>query len=310
MKLKNFKSLLTMTIFVIESASLSSAGDKMMLNMITKSSLEHQSLSQAVTEIIRSLEGKASVTNVIKVTSPDGDIKNIDLYTETIVKHINGPFELHIRDCDDVKRTVKHSEYNVLLLLSEAKTIREMEFFLSSLDFESDKKVFIVFLDKSFPSSQNNIKLMLDIMWRKFILNVHVVTREANGDVQFHTFFPFAEDFCGQVHPVVWNIFRNQAFVKQREHFPRKDENLFRCALRVAVFNAPPYMIVKEDRYGKIDLDGIDGNLLKMLSNELNFMINFTVVSEDVRWGEIYSKENATGAFQLVSSSKQDGSLN
>lgn len=301
MKLKISKTLFALTMLVIES----SANDKTLLDVITESSAEHQSLSQAVIEIIGSLEGdRPSATNVIKVTSFGPDARSIDPFTETIVKNINGPFEFHIQNDEDMRQS---SEHKAMLVVFDVKTIREMEIFLSSLKVASQCKVLIVLLNKSFPSSRNNIKLMLDIMWRKFILNVHVVTssEEQNDDVQLHTFFPFNEDFCGQVHPVVWNIYRNQAFVMLREHFPRKDENLFQCALRVAVFNAPPYMTVLEKPNEAIDVDGIDGKLLKTLSHKLNFTINYTIVSEDVRWGEIYYNHTATGAFQLVSETFQ-----
>lgn len=305
MKLKISKTFLATAVsllVVIQSASLSSA-DKMMLNVITDS-VDHQSLSQAVREIIRSLDNDGngdtpSAMDVIKVTSHDVDGKDIDLFTETIVRSINGLLEFHIRDYDEMK-TIKRTRHNALLIVSKALSKREIENFLSSYNFESQKKLLIIVLNKTFSMLKHNIKLMLDIMWRKFTLNVHVVTVANNGDVYLNTYFPFTKDFCGQVHPVVWNIYRNGTFTMQREHFPRKNENLFRCALNVALFSAPPYMIMLDDN-GTTDIDGVDGNLLKTLANELNFTINYKVVSEDLRWGEIYANHSATGALELVS---------
>lgn len=296
MKLRTAKNFLVMAIVLLQSKP--SAGDE----AITDGSGELQSLSQAVTEIVESLGGdKPSATGVIKVTSHGAaDATDIDLFTETIARRINGPLELHIRDYDEAKAATKTSGYSSALLVLSAAT-REMENFLLSLKLEAHKKFLIVLLDKNSPSSRNSsIKLLLDIMWRKFILDVHVVTAEPNGDVSVHTFFPFTKDFCGQVHPVVWNIFRRGAFVAAREHFPRKDGNLFGCPLRVAVFSAPPFMIVHDDASGAVDVDGADGLLLKTLASKLNFSIDYTIVSEDVRWGEIYANRTATGALQLV----------
>lgn len=299
MKLKNSQNFPFLLIVLIESASLSSA-DKMMLDVITETA-EHQTLSQAVIKIVGSLD-KGDITsatklNVIKVTSDDVDVKNIDLFTEAIVRGINGQFEIHARDIDEAK-AMKQTRHNAVLIASNTLTIREMRKFLLPFSFDSHKKLLIVFLNKT--SSTNNIKLMLDIMWRKFILNVHVVTSENGDDVSLNTYFPYSEDFCGQVHPVVWNIYRNGAFVMQREHFPRKNENFFQCALDVAVFNAPPYMIV-QNQSGSIDVTGVDGNILKTLSKVLNFTINYVVVSDDARWGEIHANRSATGAMELVS---------
>jgi hypothetical protein len=302
MKLKISQNFLLL-IVLIESASLSSA-DKMMLNVITETA-EHQSLSQAVTEIIGSLDigdiTSATKLNVIKVTSHEVDAKKIDLFTDTIVRSINGLFEIHVREYDESK-DFKRTRHDALLIVSRTMTIREMEKFLLPFSFASHKKLLIVLLDKTASPSAaaNNIKLMLDIMWRKFILNVHVVTPEGNGDVSLNTYFPFTKDFCGQVHPEVWNIYRNGAFLMEREHFPRKNNNFFQCALTVAVYNAVPYLIVL-NRSGSIDVDGVDGNLLKQLSKELNFTINYVVVSDDVRWGEIHANRSATGTMELVS---------
>lgn len=307
MKLKSSKTCFVVVLLVlIQSTSLSSAG-KTTLNEITNS-VEHQRLSQAVREIIRSLDvgsngDTPSATDVIKVTSHDVHGKDIDPFTETVLRNINGLFEFHIRDYD-ITKNIKRTRHNALLIVSKAMPEREIEEFLLSYNFESQKKLLIILLDKTFSPLQPHIKLtvqaLLEIMWRKFTLNVHVVTAASNGDVIFHTYFPFTKDFCGQVHPVVWNIYRNGTFVMQREHFPRKNENLFRCALNVAVFNAAPYMIVLDDS-GAIDVDGVDGKLLKTLANELNFTIKYNVVSDDWRWGEIYANQSATGALKLVS---------
>jgi hypothetical protein len=289
MKLKILQNFLI--IFLIESASLSSA--------------QHQSLSQAVREIIGSLDGGVTTSttklSVIKVTSHEVDAKIIDPFTEPIVGGFNGLLEIHMREYDEAW-ALKPVRNHALLVASSAMSIREMEKFLLSFRFESQHKLVVVFIDKaSSPlAAVNNVKRMLDIMWRKFILNVHVVTHESNGDVALNTYFPFSEDFCGQVRPVVWNIYRNGAFVELRENFPRKTDDFQRCQLKVAVFNAAPYMIVLNTS-GSIDVDGVDGNVLKTLARDLNFSINYVVVSDDVRWGEINANRSATGALELVS---------
>lgn len=298
MKLKNSTVFILLAVLMQSASSLSSAG-KINFNVINDSA-EHQSLSQAVIRVIRSLVGdRPSAMDVIKVTSHDVDAKNIDLFVETIVRNVHGLFEYRIRDYDETKVI----QNNALVVVSETISTREIEQFLVSCSFESHKKVLIVLFDKNFSPLKDHIKLMLDIMWTKFILNVNIVRspHQRNGDVLFHTYFPFTKDFCGQVHPVVWNIYRNGAFkARQREHFPRKNENLFQCPLNVAVFHQLPYMFVL-NQSGAIDVDGVDGNLLKTLSTELNFALNYIVVSEDIRWGELYDNKSATGAVELVS---------
>lgn len=299
MKLKTLQSLAATILLALQSVASSSA-DGMVLKPITDFA-EHGSLSRAVTEIIESLEGDTpSATNVIKVTSHDAGAKYIDPFTETIVRSFNGLYEFHIRDYDDT-RAMKWTRHNSLLVVSKISPMARIEKFLLSSNFDSQRKLLIVLLDKTFAPLESDIKRMLDVVWRKQVLNVHVVSLERSGDVALQTYFPFAKDNCGQVHPVVWNIYRNATFMQPREHFPRKDGNYSQCSLNVAVFNAPPYMIVR-NQTGTIDVDGVDGKLLKTLARDLNFAINYIVVSEDFRWGEIYANQSATGASKLVRS--------
>lgn len=292
MKLKISKSFFALIVLIQSATSktqLSSAD-------VGKFLFEYRSLSLAVLEIIRSLSDEASVLSIIKVTSQDVDAEKIDLFTETIAKGVDCLLELHTRDCDETT-TMKQ---NALLVFANGMKIWEIEKFLLSLKFESHGKLLIVVLNKV--SSDSSIKLMLDIMWLKFTLNVHVLTIALNDDVHLNTFFPYAKDWCGQVHPVVWNVYRNETFIMQREHFPQKNVNLYQCSLRVAVFNAPPYMLVFLSENGTIDVDGADGNMLETLAEQLNFVINYTIVSEDVRWGELYANQSATGAMAIVRS--------
>jgi anti-anti-sigma regulatory factor len=272
MKLKISNFFLIFNFLLIESASLSSE--------------QHQSLSQAVLEIIGSLdEGDAASAklSVIKVTSLEADDIVIDLFIEVIVRGFGGVLEIH----DEPTPTRNHA----LIIATSALSIEK---FLRSFRFDPQNKLIVTIVASS-PSAAA-VKRMLDVMWRKFILNVHVVTREGNGDVALSTYFPFGEDFCGQVHPVVWNIYRKGAFVEQRDHFPRKTDDFHRCQLSVAVFNAAPYMVLNGS-----DVEGVDGNVLKTLARELNFSINYVYVSDDERWGEIHANRSATGALELVS---------
>lgn len=286
MKLKTLNFLL---VVLIQSASLSSA--------------QHQSLPQAVCEIFRSLDKSdpaSAKLSVIKVTSHEIDNEIIDPFTEAVVRGFNGLLEIHAREYDEAK-ALKVTRNHALLIASTATTIRQMEKFLSSFRLETQQKLVVAFVgENSSPSAAaNNVKRLLDVMWRKFILNVHVV-RSQNGDVALNTYFPYGEEFCGQVHPVVWNIYRNGAFLHQREHFPRKTHDFSGCRLSVAVFNAPPYMIVLNGN-GNVSVDAVDGRILQTLARELNFSINYVVVSDDLRWGEIHANRSATGALELVS---------
>lgn len=251
---------------------------------------EHQKSSEAVVEIIRSLEsGKPSVTLITKSAS------QVDRFTEIISRRLNGDIPIQIYS--------KIRTWNgVLLIVLNETSISEVENILLPLNITSQEKVLVVFEESDLATPVAVIKLILEIMWRKFVVNVQVIIHRNDDDVHLYTFFPFTNGFCGQVNPVLWNIFRSKSFEKQRDHFPSKTKDFVKCELSVAVFNAPPYMVLS-NQSGTIEVEGVDGNILKTLATKFNFRMRFSVVSEDLRWGEIKDSKlvNDTQTSLLVS---------
>lgn len=308
-------ALIVMSVLLIQSTSaLRCVKDE----TITVEVKHEENLSQAVSGIIRSLNvmeknrnTASSVTSIIKVTSSTVDdiiIKQDDLSFDLFLKILHshkkaGLFESHnIRDNDQfksLKTTKQHN--NVLLIVSNnAISNREMEELLLLIDIESSRTMIIVVHGKSI----NDIKLMLNIMWRKkFLHNVLIVslaTNEKNGNVAASIFkpsAPFVEDFCGQVHPVVVRWWQKSDFSTIRNF-----RNFHLCPIRVAIFQAPPYMLIQRRLDGEInDIHGIDGNILKILAKKFNFTVEYVFVSDDIRWGEIRADLTSTGALNLVS---------
>lgn len=302
MKTVNIHKLLFIIIFTQSALSLS----EIQLRLNTINSGEHKTLSQAVLEIIKSFKIEStSVLDVIKVTSYKNDAKKIDPFMETFLLDFNGSFKLQLHDTKKEKAR-KSSRNIVLMIIAKVLPSDEMKSLLLRYNFDTQQKFLIVLLDELSGNLNNDVKLMLDIMWRLLIVNVQVVTNinETNGEVSLQTYFPFTKDFCGQVHPVTWNTFKNGTFLVQNEHFPQKILNLFKCTLNVAIFNAAPYMIVTNNS-GVIEAEGVDGKLLMTLSEKLNFSLNFFVVSEDFRWGEVFQNKTTSGALELVSCSSK-----
>jgi hypothetical protein len=59
--------------------------------------------------------------------------------------------------------------------------------------------------------------------------------------------------------------------------------------------------MIVSNKTGIVEIDGVDGKMLKLLANDLNFTVNYVIVEENLRWGEIFSNRNASGAMGLVS---------
>ena len=69
--------------------------------------------------------------------------------------------------------------------------------------------------------------------------------------------------------------------------------NLYGCKLRVATFANAPFSIVREEN-GKVELDGIDGILLRVLSQRMNFKVELEIDNKHL-WGDVDINGKSTG---------------
>lgn len=309
--------VLIMLILSASSSSVEQQRGSRSDGMITEV-VEHEKISQAVRRVIGSLAEvgvnrcccEASVTTVIKVTSSTtasaaavnntnddhGEAAKVDPYTDALIESLlrsaNGLFKLyqHHVDDDNHRRIERQIQNNAVLIVSSIVTIREIEKFLwSSIgqwQIDSSKILAVVVQGKA----MEDIKRMLDVVWSKFtMLNIVVIsitsTAEHEGEHTTFTLDSFVEDECGQVHPVAW----------RKQQFAVPLVNFHLCPLRVAVFNAPPYMLINSG-----EISGIDGNILQVLAKKFNFTVNLTYVPDDIRWGEVRSDLSSSGALNLV----------
>jgi len=243
---------------------------------------DYEILLQAVAAIIED----AVDVDVIQVTTTSSQS---ELFAATVVE--NSKLKLYSNSTDHHHLPV--ADYTLIIIEKDY----EFAAFMAMNNFASHQKVIVVMLGRK---SRRLVDCLMNAMWTKFVLNVQVIT-ESNQRALIYTYFPFRDDSCGQVNAVLWNIYRNGSFLLDIEQFPRKTDNFFRCPLKVAIFNAPPYMILTNSS-GKLQMTGVDGELLKVLAEKLNFSIQHTIVSEELRWGQfITSNGSATGALGLVS---------
>lgn len=312
-----FGSVVSVVVFVlimlILSASSSSVTRGSRSDGMITGVVEHENILQAVRRVIGSLSAKgvnrccdeAAVTTVIKVTSSttteaaavnsnDGHGK-VDPYSDIVVESLlstaNGLFEfhnLHVRDNHRRNGQQQHQQWkiqhNAVLIVSRSVTNREIvEILLSYIEIDASKILTVIVQGKP----MEDIKLMLDVVWIKFtMLNIVIISVGSEGEFATFTLEPFVEDACGQVHAVAC------------DDAPFNFVNFHQCPLRVALFHAPPYLLINSAEITKFS--GIDANVLRVLATKFNFTLNLTYVSEDIRWGEVRADNSSSGALSLV----------
>lgn len=131
---------------------------------------------------------------------------------------------------------------------------------------------FIIALTNPSEDSQNTIKKILSCCWKLYIANVVILIPTQNYDkILLYTFFPYSEEHCEQVKPILYNYFQNNSFELSLPHFPQKFMNFHQCPLLFSTNHNPPYMILSDGVNGTNYPDGIESIFLRELSKRLNF---------------------------------------
>lgn len=130
----------------------------------------------------------------------------------------------------------------------------------------------IVLTDNNMANATTAIRRILNDCWSLQITKVNVlIPMQNNNGVHLYTYYPFNADFCEQVRPILYNSYTNGRFVERKPHFPQKFSNLHRCPLRVSTFELAPHMMLTDLGNGTIYPDGIEGIVLRVLSQRMNF---------------------------------------
>lgn len=89
--------------------------------------------------------------------------------------------------------------------------------------------------------------------------------------ILLYTFFPYSEEHCEEVTPILHNSFQNNSFELSSPHFPQKFGNFHQCPLVMAAYPISPYIILSGSENGTNYPGGIAGIIYMELSKKLNF---------------------------------------
>lgn len=117
------------------------------------------------------------------------------------------------------------------------------------------------------------VESILKDCWSLYISNVHILTRTAyESAAMLYTFYPYTQDHCEQVKPILQNYFIDDSFVLSNQTlFPEKFRNFHKCPLTLSTYHLVPFMILTPQPNGSYHTDGIDGITFRVISQQLNF---------------------------------------
>lgn len=151
----------------------------------------------------------------------------------------------------------------------------------------------------------NETERIFSSAWEHQLYNINLVLEQANGTIQVKTFFPFRKNSCHDTNPVLLNEFKNGQFVDEAKNFfPEKISDFYGCKVRIATSNmSVPYIFAKKFENGSYDLSGRDINMLNVLSQGLNFEIDYVFIGDE---GYLLENGTATGPFLMLLNKEAD----
>ncbi|XP_055522402.1 uncharacterized protein LOC129716592 [Wyeomyia smithii] len=137
------------------------------------------------------------------------------------------------------------------------------------------------------------VRNILESLWRKQILYVFIFLFNEEDSVQLYSFFPYGENVCGFVEPVLLDWQKDRLFRSRLQQF-------YGCPLRVGTFENRPFIIITNDSQGHRSLSGFEGNLVNVISRQLNFSMTVVTPPNNDQFGYIGGYGNNTGLMKLL----------
>lgn len=188
-----------------------------------------------------------------------------------------------------------------LIFVDNYESFRQIYDSMTSATFNF-QGLYLIIIVNSYENLLLDTTKIFEDMWERFIVNVNILVqcKDYNG-AHLYTYFPYTQSSCAKANPVLWNTFENGNFKSKRTVFPSKLQNFFRCPLKVVTFNSPPLMEIRKKSNGKYHFGGVEGKLLNIIADRMNFDINLTLMAKDsLRWGNLFANGTSTGALKMV----------
>ena len=213
------------------------------------------------------------------------------LKTEEFIVNVENT-TISMEDCDKI--SVHNKRVYLIMLISNYEKFQRFYSEINSERFDYGGFYLIVLTNGMI----QEIQQIFTSLWSIFIYNVNILVEDNDGNILMITFMPFKENECGQTTPTIINSYQTQFSAwKSQIFFPRKINNLFKCPIKIAIFETPPF-VTKSSETGRIS--GSDIELVNGLAEALNFRLDLNFLTEPGSWGTIHENGTSTGALRKV----------
>lgn len=197
----------------------------------------------------------------------------------------------------DLEIKSPHRCKNFIIVTNSVLSLIEYLYLIPAAAFKRDGQIIVVL--KTNASSKKtiiqSIQEILDFCWSLKMINLLLVTQVEDSPSIF-TFFPYNEKSCGDSEMVELDRWVNSTFEKQVILYPLKVLELYGCPVVVTALSRFPHIVTKRWANGSLKtIQGVEGNLIKMLAGLLNFTLKLVEPKDVYQWG-FWNGSQWTGA--------------
>lgn len=252
-------------------------------------------LTRAIVEIIEKFYiERTNILNIYHASDDSNDVnleRNLDMMSE-ILYQVREKATIQLEGYLDYKVTSSKRVHNIIFIDS-SESFRNV-FKLFSPNYFDYQGFYLIVLTTHSDEQYQIMANIFEDLWTEYIINVNIIwlAPENDNEAMMYTYFPFTSFYCGKAVPIQLNQFRFGNWLHAGGFFPDKVSNLHGCALTVATVSSPPFMILDKKSDDVNYTDGIDGIVLRVLSQRMNFSV---IVSRHESQGNIYSNGTSDG---------------
>lgn len=206
----------------------------------------------------------------------------------------NAKYTVQLEHSHVLRKLLNEKRNNVVILVENFESLRTILKKITSDQFKYNGYYLIVLTRGTIQEIQEIFRILWDI----YIYNVGIIVEDKKF-VSLVTFIPFEIGYCDDMKPKVINKFESGKWDSD-VFFPNKFKNLHQCSIKMGTYSYEPIVTRKILRDGSLQLGGSDIEMLKGISEILNFKSEIYFDSETDGYGVIYDNGTYTGLVKDV----------
>ena len=171
-----------------------------------------------------------------------------------------------------------------------------------NINFESfdSRGLYVIIFTK-----EVDVSSVFSMLWKKSLFDANILMPLSENSIGLLGYHPFKDHHCGEATTIIINRYVNNTWENQI-FFPKKFDNFHNCPIKVTAAEAVTAFYEVKYKNGTLEHKGSDVEMLKALSEKLNFTLEIHYSSNLNDWGDILDNGTGYGLIDRVKSRYMD----